>query len=133
MTSRTSLTDCSCFQADADEEHRSSGRNRGKSIHAILSDTEWRDGPGTQARKSLNSDQHWQHACTRVRNSAKPSIEDPHNSMHGGLGGVMASYQSSFHPVFWLHHNNVDRFYEKYCELQFKCQLFRNFLLKMQK
>jgi len=24
----------------------------------------------------------------------------------------MASFQSSFHPVFWMHHNNVDRLYE---------------------
>ena len=29
----------------------------------------------------------------------------------------MATYMSSFHPVFWLHHNNIDRFYEKYLEL----------------
>ena len=30
----------------------------------------------------------------------------------------MGSYQSSFHPVFWLHHCNVDRIYEKYLELE---------------
>ena len=24
------------------------------------------------------------------------------------------SCQSSFHPVFWMHHNNIDRFYEQY-------------------
>ena len=27
----------------------------------------------------------------------------------------MASYQSSFHPIFWMHHNNVDRIYEQAC------------------
>ena len=26
--------------------------------------------------------------------------------------------QSSFHPIFWLHHANVDRIYEKYLELE---------------
>ena len=30
----------------------------------------------------------------------------------------MASFQSSFHPIFWLHHNNVDRIYEKYISLE---------------
>ena len=67
-------------------------------------------GKGAQARKSLDSAQHWQHACTREGGANKPSIEDPHNSIHGGLRGVMASYQSAFHPVFWMHHNNIDRF-----------------------
>ena len=38
--------------------------------------------------------------------------------MHGVVGGIMASYQSSFHPVFWLHHCNVDRIYDKYLELE---------------
>jgi len=30
----------------------------------------------------------------------------------------MGSFQSSFHPVFWLHHNNVDRIHEKYLSLE---------------
>ena len=41
-------------------------------------------------------------------------MEQPHNIVHGVVGGIMASYQSSFHPVFWLHHCNVDRLYEAY-------------------
>ena len=82
---------------------------------------------GDIARKSLRSEQHWQHASTRERSKEerrraiaklpKPSIEDPHNHIHGGLGGVMATFQSSFHPVFWLHHNNIDRFYQKYTQM----------------
>ena len=82
---------------------------------------------GDIARKSLRSEQHWQHASPRERTEKerrmaiaklpKPSIEDPHNHIHGGLGGVMATFQSSFHPVFWLHHNNIDRFYQKYTQM----------------
>ena len=34
--------------------------------------------------------------------------------MHGAIGGVMGGFRSSFSPLFWLHHNNVDRFYEAY-------------------
>jgi tyrosinase len=37
--------------------------------------------------------------------------------IHGGLGGVMGTLESSFHPIFWLHHNNIDRFYQKYIEM----------------
>ena len=46
--------------------------------------------------------------------SKKPSIETPHDSLHGALGDVMGGFRSSFSPLFWLHHNNVDRFYEAY-------------------
>jgi hypothetical protein len=76
---------------------------------------------GEQARRTLRSKRHSQHACTyRDASELHPSIETPHNHVHTNLptpaggGGVMASYQSAFHPVFWLHHNNIDRFYEKY-------------------
>ena len=27
-----------------------------------------------------------------------------------GRSNVMFSFQSAFHPVFWMHHNNIDRF-----------------------
>ena len=57
---------------------------------------------GRLAQKTLDSEQHWQHACTRGRSANKPSLESPHNSIHGAVGGVMATFQSSFHPVFWL-------------------------------
>jgi hypothetical protein len=29
----------------------------------------------------------------------------------------MGTLESSFHPIFWLHHNNIDRFYQKYIEM----------------
>ena len=43
---------------------------------------------------------------------SQPSLESPHNSVHGAMGrsNVMFSFQSAFHPVFWMHHNNIDRF-----------------------
>ena len=86
-------------------------------IAYMLKGPEWSPSKGEVARKSLMSEQHWQHASIRERSSHKPSIEDPHNGIHGGLRGVMATYESSFHPIFWLHHNNIDRFYQKYVEL----------------
>ena len=39
--------------------------------------------------------------------------------MHGIVGFPMASLAwAAFHPVFYLHHNNVDRVYEKYITLE---------------
>jgi len=67
-----------------------------------------------QAAACLLSLRHEQHASTAFSTTRAPSIESPHNSIHGIVGGIMASYQSSFHPVFWMHHNNVDRIYEGY-------------------
>ena len=79
---------------------------------------DWISDQGDVARQSLRTAQHWQHACTRGnRGAGNASLEDPHNSVHARLGGTMATFMSSFHPVFWLHHNNIDRFYEKYLEL----------------
>ena len=67
----------------------------------------------------MHSTNHSHHACIGwSRGTNNVSLESPHNTMHGVVGGIMASYQSSFHPVFWLHHCNVDRIYDKYLELE---------------
>merc|ERR1719262_176521 len=70
------------------------------------------------AAKCLHSLRHSQHATTIFADHRFPSVESPHNSIHGMVSGIMASFQSSFHPVFWLHHCNVDRIYEKYIQLE---------------
>ncbi|MFT3718606.1 tyrosinase family protein [Pseudorhodoferax sp.] len=33
----------------------------------------------------------------------------PHNSVHGFVGGVMNNFQSPRDPVFWMHHNMIER------------------------
>jgi tyrosinase len=33
----------------------------------------------------------------------------PHNSLHGFVGGVMGGFQSPRDPVFWMHHNMIER------------------------
>lgn len=35
--------------------------------------------------------------------------ENPHNSLHNWVGGTMTTFQSSYDPIFWSHHANVDR------------------------
>jgi len=71
-----------------------------------------------QAASCLHSVQHAQCATTAFQDARNTSLEASHNSIHGIVGGIMASFQSSFHPVFWMHHCNVDRIYEKYIEIE---------------
>lgn len=33
----------------------------------------------------------------------------PHNSVHGFVGGVMGGFQSPRDPIFWMHHNMIER------------------------
>ncbi len=33
----------------------------------------------------------------------------PHNTVHGFVGGVMGGFQSPLDPIFWMHHNMIER------------------------
>jgi tyrosinase len=35
--------------------------------------------------------------------------QTPHNSVHGFVGGDMGSFLSPLDPIFWMHHNNIER------------------------
>jgi tyrosinase len=39
----------------------------------------------------------------------RTAIENPHNKLHGWVGGFMSRYRSAFDPLFWVHHANIDR------------------------
>ena len=73
---------------------------------------------------------HWKHASTRWGGST--SVETPHNSIHVIMGWPMATVEfAAFHPIFFLHHCNVDRVYEGYIkadpdsEQEFKAEQLR--------
>ena len=38
----------------------------------------------------------------------------PHNSIHGFVGGTMASFTSPLDPVFWCHHNMIDCMWDRW-------------------
>lgn len=39
----------------------------------------------------------------------------PHGSVHGGIGGWMGSVDTAaFDPVFWVHHSNIDRLFNRW-------------------
>lgn len=44
-----------------------------------------------------------------VANGFSRSIEQPHNGLHVWVLGYMVTLRSSFDPIFWCHHANVDR------------------------
>lgn len=71
------------------------------------------------------ADETWQRSGTFValgggerrdpvhRGEAQGSLEsNPHNQVHGRVGGDMAGFQSPLDPLFWIHHCNVDRLWE---------------------
>lgn len=42
---------------------------------------------------------------------------NPHNPVHGYVGGDMAGFQSPLDPIFWIHHCNIDRLWEIWLNL----------------
>ena len=65
---------------------------------------------------ALGESMHWRHASTRWGGGT--SVESPHNSLHVIMGWPMASVEfAAFHPIFFLHHCNVDRIYEGYLKV----------------
>ena len=71
----------------------------------------------TQVELCLVQDEHFLHASTRYRRAN--AVEAPHNSLHMHCGFPMTSLRyAAFHPIFFLHHCNIDRLYEKYLTLE---------------
>ena len=57
--------------------------------------------------------------CKRNYKDFQSQIQSPHNSIHGGVGGDMSNTDyASYDPIFYMHHNNVDRQYAYYQALQ---------------
>jgi hypothetical protein len=42
----------------------------------------------------------------------------PHNNVHGGIGGFMGAFLSSVDPIFFLHHGNIDRLWDVWTRRQ---------------
>jgi hypothetical protein len=88
-----------------------------KSDAGIKDDIE-RMNVALQANDCLTYAEHWMHASTRF-NRQGYSIESPHNSIHMACGFPMTSIKyAAFHPIFFLHHCNVDRLYEKHVSME---------------
>ncbi|CAE7187067.1 unnamed protein product, partial [Symbiodinium sp. KB8] len=82
------------------------------------------------AERCLTENEHWLHASTRGRGF---SVEDPHNSVHVACGFPMTTVPyAAFHPIFFLHHSNCDRIYEKHVQLETPEECAAEFALRQQ-
>ncbi len=44
--------------------------------------------------------------------SYSPALENPHNGLHGWVGGTMGIIPyAGYDPIFWGHHSNIERFF----------------------
>ncbi len=44
-----------------------------------------------------------------------PALENPHNGLHGFVGGTMGLIPySAYDPIFWAHHANIDRLFSEW-------------------
>ena len=60
-----------------------------------------------------NTSQQWQ-----IANGATGPLEGtPHNGVHGRISGNMGTYMSPLDPIFWLHHCNIDRIWDRWNRL----------------
>jgi len=70
----------------------------------------------TLTENCLEESLHWKHASTRW--GGRTSVENPHNRIHVAVGWPMSSVEfAAFDPIFWLHHCNLDRVYQRYLSL----------------
>jgi len=98
-------------------ELATSGYTRIRSDRALKAELE-RANVASQVREALSVSEHWAFASSRF-NRQGFSLESPHNSIHMCCGFPMTSLRyAAFHPIFYLHHCNVDRIYEKHLELE---------------
>lgn len=80
-----------------------------------------------QAESSLTVPEHWLHASTRFSMRGF-SVESSHNGVHVALGFPMNTVPyAAFHPIFFLHHSNVDRIYEKHVQMETPEECAREF------
>ncbi len=78
-----------------------------------------------------NTNQQWQ-----IANGATGPLEGtPHNGVHGRISGNMGTYMSPLDPIFWLHHCNIDRIWDRWNRLgraNTSNALWRNFAFNNQ-
>lgn len=74
-------------------------------ISTALLETNFERFAGARPPGQNNTQATWQR-----RNSVPGPLEsNPHNYVHGFVGGIMATFMSPSDPIFWCHHANLDR------------------------
>jgi tyrosinase len=75
-------------------------------LDSVLGDSPFEKFGTTRPEGQNSLDQSW----LKKRNGDQGTLEsNPHNNVHGLVGGVMASSRSARDPIFFMHHCNIDR------------------------
>ena len=100
------------------------GTSHGYRLSSIFSDDDIRgalerSGLAERACASLLAPLYRVHACSRYSGASlrHVSLEELHHTVLGIAGGLMASGECAFHPLFPLHLATLDRLFAKYLEL----------------
>jgi tyrosinase len=75
-------------------------------ITQVMSDTPFETFGTTRPSGQNSTAQTWITTTTGIQGTLE---SNPHNSVHGIVGGVMASGASPLDPIFMMHHCNIDR------------------------
>lgn len=79
-------------------------------ISNILAETSFEFFGSSRPTGQNSTSPSWQ----RVVGITGPFEGNPHNSVHGSISGNMGGYMSPLDPIFWLHHCNVDRIWDRW-------------------
>jgi tyrosinase len=79
-------------------------------IAQILAESTFEIFASSRPNGQNNTAQQWQ-----IRRGLDGPLESgPHNSVHGRISGNMGSFMSPLDPIFWLHHCNIDRLWDRW-------------------
>ena len=75
-------------------------------IAQVIGDTPYETFGTTRPLGQDSTEQKWVTTTTGIQGTLE---SNPHNSVHGIVGGLMASGASPLDPIFMMHHSNIDR------------------------
>lgn len=75
-------------------------------INQILSEAPFETFGSTRPPGQNSTDPMWVKQTSGIQGTLE---NNPHNTVHGFVGGIMSSAQSSLDPIFMMHHCNIDR------------------------
>jgi tyrosinase len=79
-------------------------------MDAILSESNFEFFGSSRPSRQNSTDLVWQ----RRLGTMGPLESNPHNNIHTWTGGDMATFLSPLDPLFWLHHSNIDRIWDRW-------------------
>ncbi len=79
-------------------------------ISNILAETTFEIFASSRPNGQNNTAQQWQIAF----GLQGPLKSGPHNNVHGRISGNMGTFMSPLDPIFWLHHCNIDRLWDRW-------------------